>query len=440
MKSFWHSRFEVAVVVVGVLLLSASGGCGAPVAKFESNRAYAINQEVSLDAKLSPQRMQEVADVVAAMFGTPDQPHMPAIDGYDWGQTFSDEQELAAFEEFQVNRLAAPQNLLAAAGPVRTDEAGNPQGLYRKHCAHCHGVTGDGMGPTAAFLNPYPRDYRAGVYKFKSTPVGVRPTHSDLTKTLVEGISGTAMPSFKLLPADEVNALVEYVRYLSLRGEVERSLITYCLSELDAETRLIDVSLRSSEDPEQRALFDEQLNIIKMYTAEVLGKWWLADKQVTPIEQSPTTDDEQKSIDRGREIFYTVANCNKCHGDAALGDGQTNDYDFWTKELLPDNPEALDKMLAVGALQPRHIRPRNLRQGIYRGGRRPVDIYWRVYNGIEGTPMPGLGANVLQEGDPPDPNKLTKEDLWHLIRYVRHLPYEDISQPLYQPDFQRERN
>jgi mono/diheme cytochrome c family protein len=81
-----------------------------------------------------------------------------------------------------------------------------------------------------------------------------------------------------------------------------------------------------------------------------------------------------------------------------------------------------------------------LRQGIYRGGRRPVDIYWRVYNGIEGTPMPGLGANVLQEGDPPDPNKLTKEDLWHLIRYVRHLPYEDISQPLYQPDFQRERN
>ena len=29
--------------------------------------------------------------------------------------------------------------------------------LYREHCAHCHGISGDGVGPTAVFLNPYPR-------------------------------------------------------------------------------------------------------------------------------------------------------------------------------------------------------------------------------------------------------------------------------------------
>jgi mono/diheme cytochrome c family protein len=73
---------------------------------------------------------------------------------------------------------------------------GNVRGLYREHCAHCHGITGDGAGPTAGFLNPYPRDYRKGWFKFKSTPLDVRPTHDDLKKIVLDGIPGTAMPSF----------------------------------------------------------------------------------------------------------------------------------------------------------------------------------------------------------------------------------------------------
>ena len=51
--------------------------------------------------------------------------------------------------------------------------------LYRKHCLHCHGVTGDGNGPTAPFLWPRPRDYRRGMYKFTST-TGQKPTREDL--------------------------------------------------------------------------------------------------------------------------------------------------------------------------------------------------------------------------------------------------------------------
>ena len=94
-------------------------------------------------------------------------------------------------------------------------------GLYREHCAHCHGITGDGVGPTATFLNPYPRDYRKGQFKFKSTPVGQKPTHADLKKIVFDGVPGTAMPSFKLLPDLEVEALVDYVKYLAIRGEVE---------------------------------------------------------------------------------------------------------------------------------------------------------------------------------------------------------------------------
>ena len=67
------------------------------------------------------------------------------------------------------------------------------RGLYRQHCVHCHGINGDGAGPTASFLTPYPRDYRKGIYKFKSTQRGNRPTTADLERTLRQGIPGTAI-------------------------------------------------------------------------------------------------------------------------------------------------------------------------------------------------------------------------------------------------------
>src|SRR5581483_2546602 len=40
--------------------------------------------------------------------------------------------------------------------------------VYRLQCMQCHGLTGDGRGPTAKWVNPHPRDYRPGVFKFLS--------------------------------------------------------------------------------------------------------------------------------------------------------------------------------------------------------------------------------------------------------------------------------
>jgi mono/diheme cytochrome c family protein len=298
------------------------------------------------------------------------------------------------------------------------------------------------MGPTAAFLNPYPRDYRKGQYKFKSTPVGSRPSHQDLTKILVDGIPGTAMPSFKLLAADEIDALVHYVKYLSIRGEVERALVSTTLSEFEEKDRLINLEDAKSNDPAKQEELAGRLTLLRDAAAASFNAWNDAESKITPVPAKPESSlSKEESIARGREVFYTVANCNKCHGDSALGDGQLTDYDEWTKELTPDQPAALEQYLALGALEPRNIRPRNLRQGIYRGGRRPIDLYWRVMNGIEGTPMPGLAPNVLKPGEAPDPKKLTEEDVWHLIEYVRSMPYEPISQGnAHSPSIQRDRN
>ena len=45
------------------------------------------------------------------------------------------------------------------------------------------------------------------------------------------------------------------------------------------------------------------------------------------------------------------------------------------------------------------------------GGRRPIDIYRRIYTGINGTPMPAFGQALSQE----------PETAWHLVHYVRSI-------------------
>ncbi|NDC63499.1 MAG: hypothetical protein EBZ59_05825 [Planctomycetia bacterium] len=387
--------------LVLVLIALASIGCGAtPPASFRPNMVEATKQ------RLTPVQEQQVATTLLAMFGTPDDPVALPETGLDEAK------------------------LRLAAGPVRSDIVGRKNGLYREHCAHCHGVTGDALGPTAAFLNPYPRDYRPGVFKFKSTERADKPTHADLVRILNNGIAGTSMPSFALLSATQVDALAEYVKYLSMRGETEIALMR-AFFELDDEAQ--------GKLPETRAfLVDETL-------APIAEKWKAATDAAIAVPEMPRDIDMAASIAKGRELFYgDKANCVKCHGVTGLGDGQANDYDDWNKAIVEIgkeisggtqsareastagmSPEQLEEhrsqlawlakfehVLDGDALRPRTIPPRNLRQGIYRGGRRPLDLYYRIHAGINGAPMPAAKGTI-----PP-------EDIWHIVNYVRSLPYE----------------
>ncbi len=88
--------------------------------------------------------------------------------------------------------------------------------IYRRNCLHCHGVSGAGDGPTAAFLYPSPRDYRKGIFKFTSTPSGARPARDDLRRTIKHGLHGSSMPSFEpLLSESEIEQVIDYVIFLS---------------------------------------------------------------------------------------------------------------------------------------------------------------------------------------------------------------------------------
>jgi mono/diheme cytochrome c family protein len=417
--------------------------------------------------KVLPPQQQQIANVLTAMFGTPDEPYVLPQTGLDLDM------------------------LKLVSGPVHRDAIAGPRGLYREHCVHCHGTTGDGDGPTAAFLNPYPRDYRRGWYKFKSSKRDERPSTDDLMRTLYDGLQGSAMPSFKLLPEVDRRALVEYVKYLSMRGEMELAVLQY-LGEADKPNlddpknllpllmpiverwqnqipiavadRPEDMKFDKISDPiERRKAEDESIAIGRqIFTHETPGefKWAFNDGSKNP---PPKT------------IQYIGAACIKCHGPTALGDGQTTDFDDWTKQVWSKEAWSQpadatpSQVMPLGALPKRTITPRNLRLGVYRGGRRPLDIYYRIHEGIKGAPMPATELLTQAEkdslkavradaekkakanpdlqltGDESDEEALAKQRkraefiakivdpaiekiqsrrIWYLVDYVRSLPYE----------------
>jgi cytochrome c oxidase cbb3-type subunit 2 len=89
--------------------------------------------------------------------------------------------------------------------------------LYYRHCVGCHGDKGDGQGLAAPFLDPRPRDFTRGVFKFRSTPTASLPTDADLLRTLREGVHGTSMPSWKLVPDSELLSVIAFVKTFSAR-------------------------------------------------------------------------------------------------------------------------------------------------------------------------------------------------------------------------------
>jgi len=333
--------------------------------------------------KVSEQKQQTVADILTALFGTPDVP-------------FLDAELQQSLDLVKIRR---------AAGPVSSDVNGKKVGLYREHCAHCHGVGGDGMGSLATFLNPYPRDYRPGLFKFKSTPSNLpnRPTHDDLLRVLTLGIEGTSMPSFRLLPRQDLEALVEYVKYLSIRGETELTIYRAIAEEYSDEKDTI---------PLEREL-------LAGWAMEVVNKWNNAPMEVIKPVSPPADFGSPASLAKGKDLFYsdTKANCVKCHGTTALGDGQLEVVDDWSKGIdealkLAGDDSAKVELIRDYSLPVRLNQPRNLIRGFYRGGRRPLDIYYRVHTGIQGSGMPGVEDTTV-----------SPEDKWHVVAYVLSLPY-----------------
>jgi mono/diheme cytochrome c family protein len=370
-------------------------GCGQSKAEFHLDMIEAAKNNVS------PQQQQQIADILTAMFGTPDEPFVLPQTGLDI------------------------EKIRLASGPVNRDAPSGARGLFREHCMHCHGITGDGAGPTAAFLNPYPRDYRRGLFKFKSTRAKDEPATEDLLRTVTEGLQGTAMPAFKLYSPQDREALVEYVKYLSMRGQMELALDKYVPENLketdplpnDPEflQRQLSTIVDSWKEPVHVSVGDRPDEMKFEKIADPVARKMASDRSIA-IGRATFLSEKPGELHYGSETIKIMAGgCVKCHGKTQLGDGQTDGYDDWTQETwnkekwrskknYPASPASA--LISLGALPERHIIPRNLRLGVYHGGRRPLDIYYRIHEGIQGTPMPANADSLMTPEETTALNKI----------------------------------
>lgn len=361
------------VGLVCVAVLTAAIGCSRA-----EPPGFVLNMEGRDPDTVSTVQAETIRQTLEQLFGTPDEPCA--------GETELD-----------------PEKLRLAAGPMGRDAEGVSRGLFRQHCVECHGISGDGLGPAAALLNPWPRDFRNGIFKYTSTADGHKPVRADLQRTLLRGVPGTAMPSFAMLRQHEIDALLEYVKYLSIRGDVELFLFQEIVEGGQRRADALDVA---------------------DWIEGTVDQWADAENAViVPPPKPPLDTPEQRaaSLARGAELYAPDSQqsildeetrCAKCHGPEGMGDGtETELYDDWNKRKKGVNEDETARKAAWFTLPIQQIRPRNLQEGIFRGGSGDNDLYWRIRAGIKGTPMPALEPS----GD------VSPEDIWDLVYFIRSL-------------------
>ena len=402
----------VAAGVAGLVV-----GCRESAPEFDRNRVRAMSLEISRDVPTDA-ALEDVAAVVDKLFGTPQSPRWPR----PW-MTQTDERDLVSLD-----RLAV------AAGGVTSDQENSHTGLYQEHCVICHGISGSGTGAASQFQVPYPRDFRAGTFKWKSTARSEKPTRADLERLLVTGIPGTPMPSFRPLSSSDREALVDYIIYLAVRGEVERDLLAFAVDMLEydegppAEELRIQVRDSYAGIDAAESIDIDQLSegeqAIAAVINDVVVRWVSA--QSSPVPPRPSLEGKSlaASVARGRELFNgPIAGCAGCHGKDGIGGLPSLDYDDWTKEyttrigITPDDSEAVKPFRKAGALPPRKIEPRVLADGLFRGGSDPETLYRRIHFGIAGTPMPGIEIHDDAHGA----TGITPNDAWDLVNFLEDL-------------------
>jgi mono/diheme cytochrome c family protein len=159
------------------------------------------------------------------------------------------------------------------------------EALYKKQCAPCHGIPGDGKGFLAAGFEVKPRDFRQGVYKFTSTKSGELPTVEDIERTIRVGVPNTTMPAWgQFLTPEQIKGLARYLIVFS--------------------DRFVE-SWKEGRAPEK-----------------------------LPFAQAPSVLEALSS--KGKSL-YQEAGCWNCHGNSGKGDGPSaaNFTDDWGNPVLP---------------------------------------------------------------------------------------------------------
>ena len=235
--------------------------------------------------------------------------------------------------------------------------------LYVEHCVSCHDASGNGHGEKATDLYPAPRDFRRGNFKWRSTVHHPRhrygkPLRHDLSETIRLGIPGTAMPPFPKITSSHRDAIVEYVRWLAIRGEFEQLLAFRLEEAFDADEVEAEISNG----------FEEELEMIN-------ERWLPTELESSILRPKNRPESTKESIARGRELFGSrKGSCAKCHGTDGKG------LEFPARDRLGNDGKVWDLTTEVD-----------------RGGAAPNDLFRRLRVGIARSTMPVYPERYLSD-------------------------------------------
>jgi mono/diheme cytochrome c family protein len=112
-------------------------------------------------------------------------------------------------------RFTGPQVLGGQEVPAEVLERGAR--VYGLYCVSCHGADGSGQAAATRSLESPPRDFREAAFRYVSGPEGSLPTDADLEATIRRGRPGTGMPAWDGLPAEDLHAVIQFIKTFSPR-------------------------------------------------------------------------------------------------------------------------------------------------------------------------------------------------------------------------------
>jgi mono/diheme cytochrome c family protein len=251
------------------------------------------------------------------------------------------------------------EDKIFAGGVVATkEELNSGKVTYTEYCMACHGVNGDGKGVASKGLSVPPRDFTKGIFKFGKVTSGELPHDQHLIHIIKNGLEGSGMLKWDVSEKQASN-VVQYIK-------------TFAPKVWEGADKKLGVELIPSKDPYGEAYKDS-------------------------------------AIERGKEVYHMIANCQSCHLAYATKDELDQisvkvngkkyaDYDPSIYNLKPQDGEYPAKNL-----------PPDFTWHPIRSAFTVEELWVRLASGVGGSTMPAWKGT------------LEDDDIWAVSYYVKSL-------------------